>query len=254
MRLALLHPALLVAALALPRGLSAETPARGFTVAEGPDGGLAGDGSEAAVLVGGIHDTWRSLSAWVPVHAAAGRRVLGYTYDQRRDDLEASARFFAKALVGLHGEGVRRVHITAYSMGGWVAKAALDRMAADGSVALFETIELTAVATPWGGFRCANVVWRLRGVPTAGLARLLSRLIGKPMAFEVGSRTPFVRARRAPLPRTVTLRVFEGGADEIATPRGDEERENYEAVMALAATRVVVPDARHRDMLNLPWR
>jgi hypothetical protein len=248
MRFALLTSALLLI-LALPSGLRAESRGRGFTLADGSRGQ-----AEVAILVGGIHDTWRSLSAWVPVHSASGRRVLGYTYDQRRDDLEASARLFAKALVGLHGEGVRRVHITAYSMGGWVAKAALDRMAADGSISLFERVELTAVATPWGGFRRANLVWRLRAVPTAGLARLFSRLIGKPMGFEVGSCTPFVRARRAPLPPTVTFRVIEGGADEIANPRHPEERENYEAVVALASTRVLVPRARHRDMLNPDWR
>lgn len=209
---------------------------------------VAVDREEAAVLVGGINDSWRSLDEWVPRHAAAGRMVLGYTYDQSRDDLDTSARFFADALLALRGAGVRRLHITAYSMGGWVAKAALDRMAADGSVRRFDSIELTAIATPWGGFERANVAWRLRHFPTTRLARALSRVIGKPMAFEVGSRTPFVRSRRAPLPPIVTFRVFEGGRDETATPRNPEERENYDAVVSLACARVLVAGARHADM------
>ena len=87
--------------------------------------------------------------------------------------------------------------------------------------------------------------------------------IDRACASEWPGRIPFVRARRAPLPPTVTFHVLEGGADEIATPRSDEERENYEAVMALAATRVLVAHARHRDMLecttavraaDLDWR
>jgi hypothetical protein len=46
--------------------------------------------------------------------------------------------------------------------------------------------------------------------------------------------------------------VFEGGADEVATPRTAEERENYEAVVALAVTRTTVRGARHTDMREVP--
>ena len=214
------------------------------------------DPAEAAVLLGGINESWLSLAAWVPVHVAAGRQVFGYAYDQRIDDLETSARGLAEALAGLSAHGVRRLHVTAYSMGGWVAKAALDRMAADGSIGAFDSVELTTLATPWGGFHRADIAWRLRAVPSRGLARALSRAVRKPMCFEVGSRTPFVRARRAALPVRVTFRVFEGAEDEIATPRTAEERENYEAVATLATARVTVPRARHADMRGprFDWR
>lgn len=208
-----------------------------------------GDPATAAVLLGGINDTWRSLREWVPLHRDAGRQVFGYPYDQKRSDLQTSARGLAEQLRALRARGVRRLYLTAYSMGGWVAKAALDQMGADGSLAEFDSVELTALGTPWGGFHRANIAWRLRRVPTPGLARALSRVIGKPMAFEVGSVTPFVRARRAALPASVTFRVYEGGADEIATPHTAQERANYEAVVGLAAERVRVPRARHADML-----
>jgi len=208
----------------------------------------ARDPASAAVLIGGINDSWIRLAGWAPLHAAAGRRVLGFSYDQKRTDLASSAQALEIELLGLRREGVRRLHITAFSMGGWIAKAALDRMAADGAIAEFETIELVALATPWGGFERANVAWKLRFFPTPGLARRLSRALELPMGFEVGSATPFVRDRRAPLPANVAFYVWEGGADEIATPRTREERENYEAVAALARRRIRIPGASHRDM------
>jgi len=238
----------------LPAAAGPPAPARyGFTPAVSDLAmARAGDPGDVAILIGGINDTWRSLDEWIPVHAAAGRRVLGYTYDQRHEDLATCARRFAEALKELQGQGARRLHITAYSLGGWVAKAALDHMTANGSIEAFDAIELTALATPWGGFARANLVWHLRHVPTRAIARALSRVIGKPMGFEVGSRTPFVRGRRAPLSPRVTFHVFEGGADETATPHTREERENYEAVVALAATRTLVRGARHADMRHVP--
>lgn len=140
------------------------------------------------------------------------------------------------------------LYITAYSMGGWIAKAALDGMTADGSIGEFESIELMALATPWGGFERANVVWRLRSFPTPGLARRIAHVLERPMGFEVGSATPFIHERRAPLPPHVAFDVYEGGADEVATPRTRQERENYDAVIAVARRCVRLPGARHRDM------
>lgn len=208
----------------------------------------ARDPASAAILIGGIDDSWRGLSGWVPLHAAGGQRVLGFAYDQKRTDLATNAQTLEVELLSLRREGVRRLHVTAYSMGGWIAKAALDRMVADGTVAEFESIELVALATPWGGFDRANIAWKLRFFPTPGLARRISRALERPMGFEVGSATPFVRDRRAPLPANVAFYVCEGGADEVATPRTPQERENYEAVVAVARRRIRIPGATHREM------
>jgi hypothetical protein len=208
----------------------------------------ARDPASAAILIGGINDSWRQLAGWAPLHAAAGRRVVGFAYDQKRTDLATSAETLEVALLGLRRDGVRRLHITAYSMGGWIAKAAIDRMVADGAVGEFESVELVALATPWGGFDRANLAWKLRWFPTPGLARRISQALERPMGFEVGSATPFIHDRRAPLPANVTFYVCEGGADEVATPRTRQERENYEAVVALARRRIRIPGARHDDM------
>jgi hypothetical protein len=212
----------------------------------------ARDPASAAILIGGIDDSWTRLAGWVPLQSP-GQRVVGFAYDHKRTDLATNAQRLEVEMLGLQREGVRRLSITAYSMGGWIAKAALDRMTADGTIAEFESVQLVALATPWGGFERANIAWHLRFFPTPGLARTLSRVMERPMGFEVGSATPFIHALRAPLPAHVAFYVCEGGADEVATPRTWRERENYEAVAALARRRIRIPGATHRDM-SVPRR
>jgi hypothetical protein len=208
----------------------------------------ARDPAAAAVLIGGIDDSWTRLAGWTPLVSAGGQRVLGFAYDHKRADLATNAQRLEVELLGLRREGVRRLSITAYSMGGWIAKAALDRMTLDGTIAQFESVQLVALATPWGGFERANIAWHLRFFPTPGLARTISRVMERPMGFEVGSATPFIHALRAPLPANVAFYICEGGADEVATPRTRREHENYEAVVAVARQRIRIPGATHRDM------
>jgi hypothetical protein len=225
-------------------------PARGLVPAISRP---ARDPAAATILIGGIDDSWTRLAGWAPQQSAAGERVLGFDYDHKRTDLATNAQRLEVELLGLRREGVRRLSITAYSMGGWIAKAALDRMTVDGTIAEFESVQLVALATPWGGFERANIAWHLRFFPTPGLARTLSRLMERPMGFEVGSATPFIRALRSPLPAHVAFYICEGGADEVATPHPRREWENYEAVVALARQRIRIPGANHRDM-SVPRR
>src|ERR1700716_3443046 len=75
----------------------------------------ARDPASAAILIGGVNDSWRQLGGGAPLHAAAGRRVVGFAYDQKRTDLATSAETLEVALLGLRRDGVRRLHITAYS-------------------------------------------------------------------------------------------------------------------------------------------
>jgi len=213
----------------------------------------ARDPASAAILIGGIGDSSTRLAGWAPLQSAPGQRVVGFDYDQKGTDLATNAQRLEVELLGLRREGVRRLSIIAYSMGGWIAKAALDRMTADGTIAEFESVQLVALATPWGGFERANIAWHLRSFPTPGLARALSRVMERPMGFEVGSATPFIHALRAPLPAHVAFYICEGGADEVATPRTRREWENYEAVVALARRRIRIPGATHRDM-SVPRR
>ena len=111
------------------------------------------------------------------------------------------AQEFAQALAGLHGQGVRRVHITAYSMGGWVAKAALDRMTADGSVLQVEA-RLQREVPGEGGFPLAELLAAVpAGTPISvevPHARLQARLSAVELA------TYNLRAVRALLAREGT--------------------------------------------------
>ena len=210
------------------------------------------DATGTAVLIGGIGDDWRSLREWVPLHAKAGLRVCGYSYDSRRVTMSAAARELQRVVEGLPLSESRRLRFTGFSMGGWIAKAALDAMVESATIRRHEEVDLLALGTPWGGFSSANVVWRLRSFPSPAIARGIARLIGRPMAFEVGARSPFVHERRAPLPARVRFLVCEGDADRVARPRTRQERANHAAVLAAATRRVMLAGATHED-LRRPW-
>lgn len=165
--------------------------------------------------------------------------------------MAAAAADLEQALEVLSSSGTRRLFVTAFSMGGWIAKAALDAMVRSGAILRFESVELVALGTPWGGFSWANLPWHLRWFPMPMTARGLARIVRRPMAFEVGSSSAFVRARRAPLPGHVRFVVCDGGADRVAGPRTRGERANYAAVVGIATRHVSVAGATHDD-LRLP--
>ena len=150
--------------------------------------------SDTSVLIGGMEDSWRSLDGWAVQHASAGRRVCGYEYDSGRQTMSEAAAGLERDLDALASAGTRRLYITAYSMGGWIAKAALDSMARRGTIQRYERVELVALGTPWGGYTRANLPWHLRWFPLPGVARGIARMVQRPMAFEVGASSSFVRS------------------------------------------------------------
>lgn len=238
--------ATVIGAVAMASAARAGTSAsRGAPLTCGASGA---DPVSTAVLIGGIHDSWRSLESWIPLHTGAGRTVCGYTFDYRRRSMASGAAGLEHALEDLAASGTRRLFITAFSMGGWIAKAAVDAMVRNGGIHRFERVELVALGTPWGGFSRADPLWHLRWFPTPGLARALARVIRRPMAFEVGAASAFIRARQAALPRHVNFIVCDGGADRTAGPRTTRERVNYDAVLSIATRRVSVPRATHDDL------
>jgi hypothetical protein len=204
-----------------------------------------------AVLVGGMGETWRALDGWDALHASAGRRVCGYDYDSCRQSMSEAATGLEAEIEGLAAGGTRELFVTGYSMGGWIAKAALDQMAESGSLQRFDRVDLVTLGTPWGGYSRGNAPWHLRGFPTPGAARGFARMIHRPMAFEIGAKSDFVRARQAALPEHVRFVMYDGGADRTASPRTREEQENYAAVVDAATRHVSVPGASHGD-LRLP--
>ncbi len=197
---------------------------------------------DVAILVGGIDARSRDLDGWGPIHAAAGLHVLDFPYDRRRKTLTENAAILRAALLALNAAGVKRVTINAYSMGGLVTKAALDSMAADGTLSRFEHVDFTARGTPWGGYNSANIAWNTRYLLGT---RWISRWIGKPMALEMGSKTPFIRARGAPLPDNVSFHLVEGEADDIGGPQHEREKANYRSVQVIADDVTVIGGADH---------
>jgi hypothetical protein len=210
-------------------------------------GGRAGV-SDTAVLIGGMDGSWRSLDGWAAEHAYAGRRVCGYDYEPGRQTMSEAAAGLESYLDALESSGTRRLYITAYSMGGWIAKAALDSMVRRGAIQRYERVELVALGTPWGGYTRGNLPWHLRWFPLPAVARGIARVVQRPMAFEVGASSTFVRERQAPLPGNVDFVICEGGADQVAGPRTAEERANYAAVVDIATRLVSVPGASHEDI------
>jgi hypothetical protein len=193
----------------------------------------------AVVLIGGIHDTYNFLERWGERYHAAGLAVYGFDCDYRAHTMSEAAQRLEQGLHALAGRGVVRIVITAHSMGGLIAKHALDRLAASGGIGRFEGIELHALGTPWGGFRLADLV---RYAP---FPRTVGRLIGYPMGEEIGSGSAFMRGLGAALPANVALHIIEGSNDSVAIPSAPEELAGFAAVVRIATTHVVLPDVDH---------
>lgn len=201
------------------------------------------ESGRVAILVGGIRETYESLNAWGDVYAAQGYCVVGFVYDYRADTLTQNAAELAAALVALGTAGAKDVVIVAHSMGGLVARAAVLKAGADG-VWGYDSVNLVALGTPWGGFAVAN--------PTQWLpfAAAIAKLIGMPMGIEIGNNAPFMAALTRDLPERVTLSVYEGGFDHIATPDTASGKQLYAANVAAATRRVLVPAADHMTLLD----
>lgn len=193
----------------------------------------------AVLLVGGINDTYHFLDRWGARYRDAGLSVYGFDCDYGSTTMTEAAELMMERLDALAEAGTDQLVITAHSMGGLIAKHALDRMAASGSIHRFRSIELNALGTPWGGFRLANLV-RYAPFPVT-----VGRLIGYPMGVEIGSGSDFMRQLATPLPPHVRLTIFHGSADSIAMPRQREEIERFEAVVDIAHRHVVLPGVNH---------
>lgn len=193
----------------------------------------------AVVLVGGINDSYHFLDRWGKRYRDAGLSVYGFECDYGSKTMTEAAELLSDGLTTLAAAGTDQLVITAHSMGGLVAKHALDRMAASGTIHRFRSIELNALGSPWGGFRLANLV-RYAPFPVT-----VGRLIGYPMGVEIGSGSEFMRRLAMPLPSNAKLNVFHGTADSVATPRQHEEIERFHALVKIAHRHIILPGVNH---------
>jgi pimeloyl-ACP methyl ester carboxylesterase len=207
----------------------------------------SGDGSTRAVIVfGGIYESYHYWDSWLPSLAAPQTNVYGFDHNHTSTDMRMAAHLLASELGRLNDAGIVNVTIIAHSMGGLVAKAALDELVASGNAAKFARVELYAFGTPWGGFLFAEPAHILPG------SVFISHLIGLPMGPDIGPQSGFMQSLSKPLPANMRLNLYVGSEDRMASPGMYLTRKRYDAVEAIAGSVTFLEGLRHKDYCNFP--
>lgn len=166
----------------------------------------------AAVLVGGVGEDWRYFSSWVPGLQKQGLCVFGFAYDHTTSTMPEGADLLSRDLETLREQGFSEILLLAHSMGGLVAKRALQTAPMDGGADPV-SVHFHAYGTPWGGFFWANFA---RFTPGADF---VLRRTGLPMAVDIGSTSAFMVSLQSPLPPNVSTTLHNSLADTVATPQ-----------------------------------
>lgn len=228
----------------------------------GTGSGFAADGSSpvdelqithAVILVGGIHETSHYFDGWVPALAAPDTVVLGWDHDHQTTSMKESARLLARRISELSAQGITDVTIVAHSMGGLVAKGAIDELSRRGEAERFAHLEIRAFGTPWGGYAFADMVPFLPGSET------ISTAIGYPMGPDIGPHSDYMKNLAQPMPANGELHIYLGTADNIARPEGARTKERYKSIEARAVSVMDIEGFNHvayrtvpADLLNVP--
>ena len=209
---------------------------------------LSGDVSSthAVILVAGIHDDHSYFADWVGPLSSSDNRVMGWTADHRAQTMQESALALAQSLAELKENGVTDITILAHSMGGLVAKGAVDELSRNGDAAGFNTVDLHAMGTPWGGFAMADIVRYLPG------SDAISHAIGYPMGPEMGPTSPYLSSLAQPMPTNGELHIYRGTADDVATPEATRTKERYDSIEGLATSVTELQDYGHSDYAKMP--
>ena len=201
----------------------------------------------AIILIGGIDDTFHFWDSWLDRLARPDTVVLGYDHDHRRSTMLAAASTLATRTDELKLRGITEVVMIAHSMGGLVAKGALEDMSGDGRSTDFLHVELHAFGTPWGGFAAADSAAYMPG------ARLISRLLGVPMGPDIGSTSAYMKSLDRPLPSNLAFYVYVGREDSVALPLTNVAWARYAADTAGAIRVTVLDGYRHTDYTRYTW-
>jgi Alpha/beta hydrolase of unknown function (DUF900) len=201
----------------------------------------------AIILIGGIDDTFHYWDPWLNTLARQDTIVFGYNHDHRRSTMPAASSALAARTGELKVRGITEVVMIAHSMGGLVAKGALQNMSREGRLADFQHIELHAFGTPWGGFAAADSAVYMPG------AAVISKLIGYPMGPDIGPASAYMKSLGRPLPANVGFYVYVGREDSVALPITNVAWACYTADTA-GANRVTVLDGyHHTDYTHYTW-
>lgn len=195
----------------------------------------------ATILVGGIHDTYQYFDSWVAPLASADNLVLGWEHDHRATPMAISARLLAHDLADLRAAGIADITIVAHSIGGLVAKGAIDAITRDGRAHTFERLDLHAFGSPWGGFALLDVALRMPG------SDAMSRTFGYPMAPELRPASGFLASLAQAMPGNGTLHMYVGMADHVALPLQSASRARHASAEAIAASLTTIDKLAHGD-------
>lgn len=206
------------------------------------DGNSPGEGfpiNHAVILVGGIHETSHYFDSWVAALASEDTVVLGWDHDHRTMSMRKSAWLLARRISDLRAQGITDVTIVAHSMGGLVAKGAIDELSRTGEVKNFARIEIRAFGTPWGGYTLADLV------PVLPWSEAISRAIGYPMGPDIGPHSDYMTSLAQPMPANGELHIYVGTADNIARPEAFRTKERYKSIEARAVTITDIEGINH---------
>jgi pimeloyl-ACP methyl ester carboxylesterase len=184
------------------------------------------------VTVHGINDNPASVTPLGDKTKKTGEALQTFAWDDRSRRLGDSANDFAKEVKGvLDANPNAPVTINAYSMGGRVAAVGMARLEQTGALK-GRDVTLNLIATPLQGFGSANMA----GMGAAFAPSLRS-------SQDMGTRSAFQRELAGARFNDVKVKVFGGGADEVAKP--DARWTQIARNLAGGAEPTILPGATH---------
>jgi hypothetical protein len=224
------------------------TTTRGAPLSEGRLRLLAGDpyARRAIILVAGIHDTYRYFDGWIDALGKGGDAVFGWDHDHRFMTMAQSAAVLAQDIRALGEHGATDIELIAHSIGGLVAKAAIDILSRAGAAPSFDRLDLQALGTPWGGFALVEYALLVPG------STAISKALGYPMAAELQPDSAFLAGLARPMPANGRMHIYVGDADHVALPFMSATRSRYASIEAYASMVTMIEGLGHGDYGRAP--
>lgn len=209
---------------------------------------LSGDehATHAVILVGGIKSNHDYFESWVPALSDKSNVVLGFDHDHQAMSMKEAAVSLAESIKALKEQGITDVTIVAHSMGGLVSKGAVDELSRSGAAEGFNSVDLHALGTPWGGFAVGDLARYTPG------SEFISKAVGFPMGPEIGPGSDYMKDLAQPMPPNGELHIYKGDRDTVATPEMDSTKERYASIEKNAVSATELEGFGHNDYKKAP--
>ncbi len=193
----------------------------------------------AVILIAGIYNNHQYFLPWQESLARDEVVLLGWQRAHHGQRLDDSALLLAAELLSLQEQGIRNVTLIAHSIGGLVAKGALDHLSREQLYYRFDAMELHAFGTPWGGFPGADLAHGNL------LGQLVSYLAGNPVWLDLGTQSAYLAGLAQPMPPNGQLFNYMVEDDEVARPASEASVQRYQALLRHVTASLQVPGADH---------